>query len=150
MASGQCPGANVRIYAVEPNGKRHPLFKGVNEQTGPGGAPDGVQATVKANELPIMPVAPLQVTGGNKIIAVSELKVSDGIDASDCVIQIPILRNGAPDFLSASDLGFTTDYPASTPAGVELQLGAGYTVPQNDMIQVGGNRFFISIENDTA
>lgn len=150
MASDQATGAKIILYGVSPSGDKKRLFQGVNEQTGPGGSPDGVQATVKANELPVMPVSPIKLPGGYKIVAYAVLTTADGLDASDSVINVPILRNGNLEYLSISDLGYTTDYPALSPASVELQLGAGYTVPENDIIQVGGGTFFISIENDTA
>ncbi len=150
MASGQCPQAKITIYGVDPSGAKKPLFKGVNEQTGPGGSPDGVQATTKANEIPFMPASGVVLPGGYKIVAYVTLKTADGIDASDCVLNIPILRNGALEYLSASELNFTTDHPAGTLANVETQLGSGYTIPENDRVQVGGGNYFISIENDTA
>lgn len=150
MASDQNTGALIKIYGKAPSGKKTPLFQGVNEQTGPGGAPDGVQATVKDNELPYMPVAPAQLRGGDKLIMTVSLKTADGIDASDCVFNIPIRRNGQLEYLSTSDFSFLTDYPASTPASVELELGAGYTVPEGDIVQLGGGKYFISVENDTA
>lgn len=150
MASDQNPGAKIFLYAKSPNGDERQLFAGVNEQTGPGGSPDGVQATVKANELPVMPVANFALKGGDRLLAKVKLVTADGIDASDCVLNIPIMRNGRLEFLSAADLGFTTDYPASTPAGVELPLGTGYPVPTGDNIMVGGSTYFMSVENDTA
>lgn len=150
MASGQATGAKVKVYGVSPEGKKSRLFQGVNEQTGPGGSPDGAQATVKANELPTMPVNPTVLRGGDKIIIFATLTTADGLDASDCVFNVPIIRNGALEYLDRTDLGFTTDYPASTPADVELQLGSGYTVPEGDSVQVGGGTYFISVENDTA
>ena len=148
MVSDQNTGAIIRVYGVAPSGKKTPLFQGVNEQTGPAGSPDGVQATVKDNELPFMPLNEARLQGGDKIVVFAILKVADGIDASDCVINLPIRRNGALEYLSTADLGFTVDYPASTPANVELQLGTGYTVPEGDSVQVGGGKYFISIEND--
>jgi len=150
MASDQCTGALIRIYGVAPSGKKTPLFQGVNEQTGPAGSPDGVQATVKDNELPFMPPKPQVLRGGDKLMVFVVLKTADGIDASDCVFNVPILRNGSLEYLSTADFGFSTDYPASSPADVELQLGSGYTVPEGDSIQVGGGKFFMSVENDTA
>jgi len=45
-------------------------------------------------------------------------------------------------------LGYTTDLPAASVASVEHQLGAGYTVPEGDQVQIGGGTYFISIEND--
>lgn len=150
MASLQAPGAKLKIYAVKPDGTKKRLFQGVNEQTGPGGSPQGVQATTKANELPVMPVANLQLNGGTKIIVYGELTVADGLDASDSIFNIPILRNGSLEYLSRTDLGYTTDLPAATPAGTEIQLGTGYTIPENDSVFVGGGSFFMSLEDDTA
>jgi len=148
MVSDQNTGALIRVYGVAPSGKKTPLFQGVNEQTGPAGSPDGVQATVKDNELPFMPLVPASLQGGDKLQVFVILKTADGIDASDCIFNIPIRRNGALEYLSTADLSFTTDYPASSPVDVELQLGAGYTVPQGDVVQLGGGKYFISVEDD--
>ena len=148
MASDQLTNAEIRIYAVSPSGNKKRLFQGVNEQTGPAGSPDGVQATVKDNELPYMPVHPFVLTGGDKLTIFGVLKTADGADASDSVINIPILRNGGLEYLSADDIGYSTDLPASSVAGVEHQLGTGYLVPQGDIVQVGGGKYFISWEND--
>ena len=148
MTSDQATGAKLKLYAVSPSGKKEPLFQGVNEQTGPAGSPDGVQGTVKANELPLMSVTPFVLKGGDILRLFAILTTADGLDASDSIFNVPILRNGALEYLSISDFGYSTDYPASTPAGVELQLGAGYTVPENDQIQLGGGTYFMSLEND--
>lgn len=151
MASGQAPGAKIRIYGVTPTRSKNILFQGVNEQTGPGGSPDGVQATVKANELPVMQVQKKMVLkGGDKLYLTVEQTTADGLDASDCVFNIPIVRNGNVEYLSRSDFGFSTDYPASSPADTELPMGAGYTVPEGDNIILGGGTYFISVENDAA
>jgi len=64
--------------AKSPAGDEKRLFAGVNEQTGPGGSPDGAQATVKANELPHMPVHPFTLKGGDKIVLKCELTAADG------------------------------------------------------------------------
>lgn len=150
MASDQCPGAKVMIYGVTTDGTQKRLFSGVNEQTGPGGSPDGVQATVKSNELPFMPVNKRILTGGQKILLKAQLTTADGVDASDCVVNFPIIRNGQQEFLTATELGFDTDLPAGSLANIEHQLGSGYTIPQGDEVQIGGGNYFISIENDTA
>jgi len=78
------------------------------------------------------------------------LKVADGADASDSIWNIPIKRNGQLEYLGTADFGYTSDLPASSVISVEHQLGAGYTVPQGDVVQLGGGKFFISWENDTA
>jgi len=150
MASDQLTGAEIRIYAVSPGGDKKRLFQGVNEQTGPGGSPDGAQATVKANELPFMPVNPFPMKGGDKLVVFGVMKTADGADASDSVFNIPIRRNGALEYLSVADIGYTSDLPASSVADVEHQLGAGYTIPEGDQVQLGGGTYFISWEDDAA
>lgn len=149
MASDQLTGAEIRIYAVDPAGNKRRLFQGVNEQTGPGGSPDGAQATVKDNELPYMPINPFVLKGGDRLIVYGVMKTADGADASDSVFNLPIMRNGALEFLSRVDLGYTTDIPAASVVDVEHQLGAGYTVPEGDKIQLGGGKYFLSWEDDT-
>ena len=150
MVSDQLTGAEIRLYAVNPAGDRKRLFQGVNEQTGPAGSPDGIQGTVKDNELPFMPTHPFVMRGGDKLLLVGVMKTADGADASDAVFNIPIKRNGALEFLSRVDINYTTDLPASSVANVEHQLGAGYTVPENDIVQLGGGKYFMSWEDDTA
>jgi len=148
IASDQLTNAELRVYGVTPAGDKKRLFQGINEQTGPGGSPDGAQATVKDNELPYMPLNPIKLKGGDKIVLYGVMKTADGADASDSIINLPIMRNGALEYLSASDLGYTSDLPAASVANVEHQLGAGYTVPQGDVVQVGGGKYFMSWEND--
>lgn len=148
MASDQLTGATLRIYGVAPNGDKKKLFQGVNEQTGPGGSPDAAQATVADNALPFMPLNPFKLTGGWKIIVTGEMTTADGADASDSVFNIPIRRSGSQEYLSSADIQYTSDLPAASVANVEHQLGAGYTVPQGDVVQVGGGKYFMSWEND--
>jgi len=150
MASDQLTGASIIIVAKAPNGDETRIFQGVNEQTGPGGSPDGAQATVKANELPVMPVSNFVLKGGDKLVLKGVMTTADGADASDSVVNVPIIRNGNLEYLSVSDFGYTTDLPASSVAGVEHQLGSGYTIPQGDEVRLGGGTYFISWENDTA
>jgi len=148
MASDQLTGAEIRIYGVNPNGNKVRLFQGINEQTGPGGSPDGAQAVVKDNELPFMPLNPKILKGGDKIVVYGVMKAADGADASDAVFNVPIRRNGQLEYLSRADLGYTTDIPAASVADVEHQLGAGYTIPEGDQVQLGGGKFFMSWEDD--
>jgi len=148
MASDQLTNAEIRIYAVSPSGDKKRLFQGINEQTGPGGSPDGAQATVADNQLPFMPPHPFPLKGGDILRVFGVLKVADGADASDSIFNIPIRRNGALEYLSTADVGYTSDIPAASVISVEHQLGAGYTVPQGDVVQLGGGKYFISWEND--
>jgi len=151
MASDQNTGAEVFIFAESPAGDRKRLFSGVNEQTGPGGSPDGAQATVKANELPVMGRYGFPVKGGWKLVLATRLKVADGCDASDAVVNVPITdAQGNVRYLTASDFGYDVDLPASTPVGLIIDLGEGYTVPEGDTVYLGGGTYFISVEDDTA
>lgn len=149
MASDQLTNAEIRVYAVSPGGNKRRLFQGVNEQTGPGGSPDGAQAVVKDNELPFMPVHPFVLKGGDKLTVYGIMKTADGADASDSIFNLPIRRNGALEFLSRADLGYIVDLPAASVINVEHQLGTGYTVPEGDNIQLGGGKYFLSWEDDT-
>lgn len=150
MVSDQHPNAKIIIKAVNPSGDSKKLFQGVNEQTGPAGSPDAVQATTKDNELPFMPLNPTPLSGGTKIVLYGVLKVADGADASDSIFNVPIRRNGQLEYLAIEDFGYTADLPAASVINVEHQLGAGYTVPQGDVVQLGGGKYFMSWENDTA
>lgn len=149
MASDQLTGAQVLIYAEAPSGNRVKLFSGVNEQTGPGGSPDGVQATVKDNELPMMPMNQTPIPAGAKIIMAVKLKSADGLDASDCVINLPVRDQvGGLRYLTREDLGVDVDLPAATPADLILDIGEGYTVPEGQTLFIGGAKYFISVEDD--
>lgn len=151
MASDQATGAEVILYAESPAGDRKKVFTGVNEQTGPGGSPDGVQATVKDNELPTMSLNQFAIPAGFKIILAVKLKVADGLDSSDAVINIPYRdQTGALNYLTRLDLGYDVDMPASTPADIIVDLGEGKTVPDGQTWFIGGGKYFMSVENDTA
>jgi len=149
MASDQNPGAEIILFAEDANGKRIPIFKGVNEQTGPGGSPDGVQATTKNNELPTLERTNVVMKGGVKIIPAVKLKVSDGVDASDCVFNVPVTdSSGAVRYLSTTDLGISADLPASSPINQVLDLGTGYELSNSEVLVLGGGTYFMSVEND--
>jgi len=66
-------------------------------------------------------------------------------------MNIPVRdQNGNQIYLTTADIGYTTDFPASTPAGIWLDLGAGYTVPEGSTFFVGGGKYFMSWEDDTS
>jgi len=148
MVSDQQTNAKLELFAVAPNGDHKKLFQGVNEQTGPGGSADGAQSTVKDNELPFMPQHPFVMKGGDKLILYGTLTIADGADASDSIINVPIMRNGGLEYLSRSDMGYTVDLPAASVIDVRHQLGSGYTIPEGDSVRLGNGKYFISWEND--
>ena len=151
MASVTEPGV-VRLYAVAPNGQKSQVATYRNgEAVSAGGSPDGVLANKTADKQLFQPRAGPVMSTGWTFAATFTLDATDGIDASDCVISIPITRDdGVVRYLNATDLGFTVDLPAATPAGVELPLGTGFTIPNNTRFQFGGGIIVISIEDDTA
>jgi len=152
MASATQAGV-LRIYAISPSGQRvltHQYRNG--GAISAGGSPDGVLANKTADKWVYVPKNnSVVLTGGWKVAMTIELDASDGLDASDATIQFPITVRGAGvRYLTSADFGYTTDLPASTPASVEIPLGAGYTIPNGQAVKVGGAVGAISIENDTA
>lgn len=151
MASATENG-ELRIYAVSPEGQRILTHRYRNGGAiSAGGSPDGVLANKTQDKWVFIPKADYPVlTGGWKVQLFIVLDASDGLDASDSYIEIPLtIRGGGIKYLNATDLGYTTDYPANSPAGVELPLGAGYTIPDGQEAKIGGDHGVISIEDDT-
>lgn len=125
-----------------------------------GKSPDGVLANLTVDKQVKLGMAGPIAKGGSKIRLFATLDAADGIDASDCVIQIGITEvtpSGSAISerqLSANDIQFSTDLPAATPAGSLIELGKGYTVPDGQYIRVGSASFstptVVSLEDDTA
>jgi len=150
MASATQAGT-IRVYAVSPEGQRvqtHTFRNGGSISAG--GSPDGVLANLTADKHLFIPKHPQIMTGGWKVAMTIELDATDGLDASDATIDYPItIRGAGVKFLNATDLGYTVDFAAASPASVELPLGAGFTIPDGQMVKIGGATGVISIENDT-
>lgn len=152
MASAVLPGAIVRFYGL--NGKtggKKLLHTCVNEAFNTGGSPDGALASKTVDTWNSLPLNTTRLSGtrGDKVIATLELTAADGSDASDCVLYLPVISSvGGGRTLTWSDFGFTTDIPAATAASVELPLGAGYSIPYGEVVQVGGGKCVVSMESD--
>lgn len=151
MASANEPG-NIRVVAISPDGAEYDVI--TDRSDGPiaaGFSPDGVLANKTADKwLYANPAGPV-LTGGWKVGLRFKLDAADGLDASDCVIQIPTISSkGIKKVLNATDLGFTTDVPAATVAGTWIALGTDYTVPNGMRVKIGGGPIVVSIEDDTA
>jgi len=149
MASVTSPGIN-RVYAVEPNGHKHLVYQYSNTGAiSAGGSPDGVLANKTIDtQVPVAKKKPV-LSGGWKVFMTHELVTTDGLDASDSTIEFPLSIQGAGvRHVTAAMLGYTVDYPAACPAGVELPLGAGYTLPNGEMAVLGGAQAVISVEDD--
>ena len=156
MASAQEPSL-IKVYLVEPNGKRYKVYEDRVENVGFGGSADGTIAK-DPDTWKVVSVNPnVTAYGGWKVIMTATLDSADGVDASDCQILIPVVMKSTgisepstSTTLNATNLGFTTDFPAGTIASNEIDCGAGYTVPNGKSLRFGGGRIFISIEDDTG
>jgi hypothetical protein len=155
MASATESG-EVRIMAEDIQGNQFVCYKlRTDGAINAGGAPDGVLANATVDKQVKLGLAGPVCRGGWKIRMILKMDGADGIDASDCVVQIPITEdNGTQRVLNASDFGFSTDLPAASPAGQLLELGTGYTVPENARVRVGSADgtvpTVLAIEDDTA
>lgn len=151
MVSANEPGT-IRLYAVTPDRRR--IMIGSFRNGGPvsaGGSPDAVLANLTADKQLFQPVGGPVMTTGWIFQATLAIDATDGLDASDAVISIPLTEdNGVVRFLNSTDLAYATDYPAATPASVELAIGAGFTIPAGSRFKFGGGPIVISIEDDTA
>lgn len=151
MASANEPG-NLRIVAITPQGIEVEVAQ--YRSDGPvsaGKSPDGVLANLTIDKQMFMQLCGPVLGDGWKIGLRFKMDAADGLDASDCVIMLPITRDdNSPRTLNATDLGFSTDLPAATPAGVWLPLGSDFGIPVGTRWKIGGGPVVISIEDDTA
>jgi hypothetical protein len=150
MASATQAGT-LRVYATEPNGHRHLVYQFRNGGAiSAGGSPDGVLANKTVDTQVFVPKKLPLMAGGWKVQMTLALDATDGLDASDSYIELPVSIQGAGvRHLNAADLGYTVDYPAASPAGVELPIGPGHSIPNGEIAVIGGAHCVISIENDT-
>lgn len=151
MASANEPGV-LKIFAESPEGQRFLTHRYRSDSPiNAGKSPDGVLANLTIDKWQFVPeYTGVTLTGGWKVILNFTLDAADGIDASDCVINLPLtIRGGGVRQLNATDLGFTTDLPASTVAAQPIDLGTGYTIPNGQSCHIGGGAGVISIEDDT-
>lgn len=151
MASANEPGL-IRLNIERPDGREKVAYQIRSDSpVNAGKSPDGVLANLTADKQIYLARTGPNLTAGDKIHLLFKLDASDGLDASDCVIQIPYWEDGNFRQLNAADLGFTTDIPAATPAGSWTELGTGYTVPsQVKTAYLGNGNVVLSIEDDTA
>jgi len=152
MASGNEPG-QIKIVAEKAgSGKTRILWSGRSDgAVNAGHSPDGVLANLTADKQLFIPYSGPQLTGGDIIRVYTKLDASDGLDASDAVWVIPITEDGVRKELNTSDFGYTTDFPASTPADQWLELGTGYTIPSSiQSARFGNGQIVLNVEDDTA
>lgn len=131
--------ADLRVVIEDANGNQsvtHTFRNG--GAISAGGSPDGVLANTTIDKQQKIGVAGPVATAGNRVRLLAKLDAADGLDASDCVVQVGYTKSdGTESQLTAADFGFTTDLPAATPAGSWVELGSGYLVPDGQRIRVG-------------
>lgn len=162
MASGRLVG-RYSLYIENPAGARR-LVKSAdaNYWNVVGlGSPDGVISTTATPEKwNFLPLSADTGASGYSIVLTAELSTADGSDISDSVGIIPVMVNGSmqtigiaggnglgnPNFV-ADQSG--VDLPASTPTGTEIVIFK-VRAKEGVTFKVGGDKVFLSLENDTA
>lgn len=150
MASAIEPGT-IKLFAIAPGGARIELASYRNGgEVSAGGSPDGVLANKTADTHLFQNIGGPVMSTGWKFMGTITLDSADGLDASDATISIPLTRDdGVVRYLNATDLVYTTDYPAGTIASVEIPIGSGYSIPNGERWKFGGGPIVIAIEDDT-
>jgi len=149
MASANEPGI-IRLVCERSDGLTKSAYQVRSDSPiNAGKSPDGVLANLTADKQLFVGYMGPTLTAGDKIHVMFMFDATDGLDASDCVIQIPYWEDGNQKQLNATSFVFTTDLPAATPAGSWVELGTGYTVPNNvKKAKLGNGHIVISIEDD--
>lgn len=162
MASGRLEGI-YRLYIENPSGARR-LVKGADALwwncSGLGSADGTISTTATPEKWNFLPLSKDAGTSGYSIVLTAELTVSDGSDISDSVGVIPVSVNGVQQSIGiagGNGLGNSNfiadisgvDLAAATPTGVELTV---FKVRAKEGVnfRVGGDKVFLSLEDDTA
>jgi len=114
-----------------------------------GKSPDGVLANLTTDKWVKIPkLAPI-LRAGDVLRLKFKSDAADGIDVSDCVVNIPFWIDGTLRPLNLAD--FSATDITECPAGGWIEIGTGYTIPADvQFAQVGGGDIVISIEDDTS
>jgi len=157
MASLQEPGV-LSIYIVAPSGARR-LVKAANSAWwSPGGTADGVVANTP-EKWNFLPLSPHRGSGGYALVFEFTAAGADGIDASDCAFQLPVMVNGnlvqignTAHTASSQTDNFTVDFTFADYTTVAGQTAMIYKLRAKEgvIFQVGGDRTNCGIEDDTA
>jgi len=155
MASAQINGSYA-IYIENPAGQRKLVKKTAAYWWAPGGSVDGVIQNTPEKWNVLAPSAD-KGAGGYKIVVTLTAGANSTSDASDGAWVIPVIVNGTAQSVGnaahASGLGNDNFTVTLTPgdyayvANVETPV-AIYTAKENVTFRVGGDRVFLSIENN--
>ncbi len=162
MASARVAGIYA-LYIENPSGERR-LVKSANAAywnvANLGSADGTISTTATPEKWNFLPLSRDIGVGGYKVVITLKASAAKTLDASDCVGVIPVLVNGSPqtigissggggglgnenftEVLAAGDNAYVADI--ETPVAI-IRANEGVT------FQVGGDKVFLSIEDNTA
>lgn len=163
MASGRLEGI-YRLYIERPDGARR-LVKGADALwwncSGLGSADGTISTTATPEKWNFLPLSSFAGTAGYSIVLTVELTVSDGSDISDSVGVIPVNVDGTQQSIGiagGNGLGNANfnadvsgvDLAAASPTGIEIVVFKARAREGVRSFRVGGDRVFVSLEDDTA
>jgi hypothetical protein len=161
MASGRYAG-QYRIFIESPSGTRKQVASANSNWFNVSGlgSPDGVISTTATPEKQnYLPLSADRGSAGYSIVLEVEGTTTDGIDASDCVMLLPVEVNGHQEIIGLAggnginSNNFTADLAASditATAGVSQTIMKIRAREGVHSFAVGGGKVFLSLENDTA
>lgn len=149
MASGIEPGILKLIKRRGGFGDKTIFSYDTEDAVNAGGSPDGALANVTTDKLEKIPILDSNLTAGDSLHLIFKSTAADGLDVSDCVVRIPYWEDGIRKTLTMTD--FAAVDITECPAGGEIEIGTGYTIPADiKRAQVGGGNIVLSIQDDTA
>ena len=118
------------------------------EQMAPGGgAADGAPASVATPDQLLTIDSNVELNNDDILFVTVELDASDGLDASDCIWNIPLVTGQGPKMLGRAQFANPTFSDVTPPASRELFI-AGYRVVEGAARLSG--KIFLDIQDDTA
>jgi len=154
MVSAQMVG-EYSFFGITPSGREIKLFGASSYFCGPGGSSEGVIANTP-EKWNILPLQPQRFGPGSKFV-IKFYGTAATTDASDSAMQIPLVINGQPAIIgnSAHATGIIAQgFTVTLAAADEAYLGSRptpyliYTANEGTYWQLGGNKMFVSIENN--
>lgn len=155
MVSAQIPGT-LNIYLRNPAGQERLQYSATQYWFGPGGSSEGTAPANTPEKWNFLP--PSSDDFGPGYVIVLKVVVGSGtMDASDSVMQLPLIVNGVPQYVgnsaNAAGLGngnFTVELTWADTALVAAVETPIYSLRAKEGVKgrLGGNKVFISNENN--
>lgn len=157
MASAQEAGL-LTVSIRAPSGSEKVVKSASSAWWSPGGSADGVVANTP-EKWNFLPLSPHRGAGGYELVFKFTAAGADGIDASDCAFQLPVMVNGnlitvgnTAHTASSNTEYFTVEKTFADYTTVAGQEAVIYKLraKEGTVFQVGGDRVNCAIEDDTA